>query len=98
MGLSFEWDPKKAETNHRDHGVTFIEASTVFADPLARIKDDPDHSENEERYIIWGMSKELRLLLVVFTERDDSIRIISSRLATKTERKHYEEKGRYQNG
>ncbi|MDZ7292655.1 MAG: BrnT family toxin [candidate division KSB1 bacterium] len=92
MGLRFEWDSKKAETNIKNHGVTFVEASTVFADPLARIKDDPDHSETEERYIIIGMSQKFRILVVVFTERNDWIRIISSRLATKTERQQYEEK------
>jgi len=95
MSLRFEWDPKKAETNIRGHGVTFVEASTVFADPLARIKEDPDHSEIEERNIIIGMSKKFRILLVVFTERNDSIRIISSRLATNDEREQYEEKQRY---
>jgi uncharacterized DUF497 family protein len=92
MGLRFEWDPKKAEANLRNHGVTFVEASTVFAYLLARIKDDPDHSLTEDRYIIVGMSKKFRILVVVFTERHDSIRIITSRLATKEERTQYEEK------
>jgi hypothetical protein len=92
MGLRFEWDPKKAEKNFRDHGVLFVEASTVFADPLAGIRDDPDHSEAEERCIIIGMSKQFRILVVVFTERNDAIRIISSRRATKSERRQYEEK------
>jgi uncharacterized protein len=94
MGLYFEWDPKKAETNFRKHGVTFVEASTVFADPLAGIKDDSDHSETEGRYIIIGMSKKFRILVVIFTERNDTIRIISSRLATRNERKQYEERYR----
>lgn len=57
MGLRFGWDPQKAETNFKNHGVTFVEASTVFADPLAGIKDDPDHSDTENRFIIMGMSK-----------------------------------------
>jgi len=92
MGLRFEWDPQKAETNFRNHGVTFVEASTVFADPLAGIKDDPDHSETEDRFIIMGMSKKFRLLVVVFTERNDAIRIISSRRAMNNERKQYEER------
>ena len=92
MGLRFEWDPPKAESNLKKHGVNFVEASTVFADPLAGIKDDPDHSETEERNIIVGMSKKFRILVVVFTAWNDSIRIISSRLATKNERKQYEEK------
>jgi len=92
MGLRFDWDPNKAATNLKDHDVTFSEASTVFADPLAGIKDDPEHSESEERYIIIGMSKKFRILVVVFTERNDAIRIISSRRATKTEREQYEER------
>jgi hypothetical protein len=92
MGLRFEWDPQKAETNLKKHGVNFLEASTVFADPLAGIRDDSDHSETEERNIIIGMSKKFRILIVVFTERNDTIRIISSRLATKNERKQHEEK------
>lgn len=57
MGLCFNWDPKKAETNLKKHGVTFNEAATVFADPLAGIKDDPDHSDFEDRFIIIGMSQ-----------------------------------------
>jgi uncharacterized DUF497 family protein len=51
MGLRFEWDPQKAETNLNKHGVSFVEASNVFADPLAGIRDDPDHSETEERIL-----------------------------------------------
>lgn len=92
MGLRFDWDPNKAATNIRDHGVTFSEASTVFADPLAGIEDDPEHSETEERYLIIGMSKKFRILVVVFMERNDAIRIISSRRATKNEREEYEER------
>jgi hypothetical protein len=70
MGLRFDWDPKKAAINLKNHGVSFTEASTVFADPLAGIQDDPDHSESEERYIIIGMSKKFHILVVVFTERN----------------------------
>lgn len=92
MGLRFVWDPNKAATNFKKHGVSFAEASTVFADPLARIRDDPDHSETEARYLIIGMSKKLRILVVIFTERHDAIRIISSRCATDNERKQYEKK------
>ena len=92
MGLRFEYDPKKAETNFNDHGVSFVEASTVFGDPLAGIKDDPDHSKTEDRYIIIGLSQKFRILVVVFTERNDTIRIISSRRVTKKERKQYEER------
>ena len=94
MGLRFEWDAKKAKANAKKHGVTFIEASTVFADSLAGIRDDPDHSETEDRCIIIGMSKKIRILVVVFTERNDTIRIISARRATKNERNKYEEKHR----
>ena len=69
MGFEFEWDPKKAEENLKRHRVAFDEALTVFADPLARIFDDPDHSMDETREIIVGHSEKLRLLLVSFTER-----------------------------
>lgn len=93
-GLNFEWDPKKAESNFKKHGVSFVEASTVFADPFACLEDDPDHSETEARVLILGASMRFRLLVVVFTERDERIRIISARCATKYERKQYEEKSR----
>ncbi len=92
MGIRFEWDPEKAKSNFKKHGVSFVEAATVFGDPLAGIRDDPDHSETEDRYIIIGMSQKFRVLVVIFTERNDAVRIISSRLATKNERKQYEEK------
>ena len=72
--------------------MTFGEAATVFADPLAGMKDDPDHSDFEDRFIIIGMSQKFRILVTGFTERNDIIRIISSRLATKIERKQYEER------
>ncbi|MBI2951776.1 BrnT family toxin, partial [bacterium] len=78
MSLRFIWDPEKAEVNFRKHGVTFDEASTVFGDPLAGIRDDPDHSESEERCIIIGMSQKFRMLIVAFIERSDIIRIISA--------------------
>ncbi len=94
MGLRFDWDPNKATINLKNQRVSFTEASTVFADPLAGIKADPDLSETEERYIIIGMSRKFRILVVVFTERNDAIRIISSRCATKTEREQYEERHR----
>lgn len=92
MGLNFEWDPKKAESNFRKHQVSFVEASTVFADPLACIEDDPDHSQTEARVLILGASTRLRILVVAYTERDEKIRIISARRATKLERKQYEER------
>jgi uncharacterized DUF497 family protein len=92
MGLRFEWDQDKAASNEKKHRVTFDEASTVFADSLAVIFDDEEHSIDETREIIIGHSDFSRLLLVSFTERGkDVIRIISARKATKKERRNYEE-------
>lgn len=86
MRYRFEWDKKKAISNFRKHGVTFDEASTVFRDPLAFIFDDENHSEDELREIIIGHSISVRLMVVCFTEKDQSvIRIISARMATKKE-------------
>lgn len=87
----FEWDAAKARENLKKHGVPFEEALTVFADPLARIFDDPDHSENERRELIVGHSAQQRLLVVSFTERQSRTRIISAREATPHERRDYEE-------
>ncbi len=92
MGYNFEWDPKKAEANLSKHGVSFREAVTTFGDPLSMNMADPDHSEGEERYIVLGMSDRYRLLVVSYTERPPRTRIISARLATRDERKQYEEK------
>jgi uncharacterized DUF497 family protein len=91
MQPEFEWDDDKAALNEKKHGVTFEEAATVFGDPLATIFDDEQHSVEELREIIIGHSVKNRLLLVSFTERAGVIRIISSRRATKQERKDYEE-------
>lgn len=91
MSLEFEWDEDNAASNRKKHRVTFEEAATVFADPLATIFDDEVHSEQEQREIIVGHSAEDRLLLVCFTERAGAIRIISARRATKKERRDYEE-------
>ena len=91
MPLQFEWDPKKAKANEAKHGVSFEEASTVFADPLARIFEDPEHSEKEWREIIIGHSVQKHLILVSFTEMDENVRLLSARKATRTERKDYEE-------
>ena len=90
MSLKFEWDPKKESFNHSKHGVSFEEAFTVFGDPLARIHDDPYHSERERREIIVGHSTRGRLLLVSFTERHRVIRLISVRGASRHEREDYE--------
>lgn len=91
MSLDFEWDPRKALSNRRKHGVSFEEAATVFADPLALTIHDPLHSEEEDRFVTIGESERLRVLVVVFTERAEKIRIISARFATRRERKQYEE-------
>ncbi len=91
MGYLFESDPKKAESNARKHGVTFDEAVTAFADPLALLMPDPDHSVGEERYVVLGMSNQRRLLVVAVAERPPRTRLISARRATPSERRLYEE-------
>jgi len=88
--LSFEWDNQKAHNNEQKHGISFDEASTVFADPLSLTIHDPLHSEDEERFVLIGTSHKNRILIVVHTERGDNIRIISARKATKKERSYYE--------
>lgn len=94
MSFAFEWDSAKADVNLKKHSVAFDEALTVFADPLARIFDDPDHSADEKREIIVGHSAKRRLLMVCFTERPGRVRIISARGATKHERQDYEQNTR----
>ncbi len=91
MSPEFEWDADKAEANTQKHGVTFEESLAVFADPLARIFDDPVHSSEEPREIIIGHSTPQHLVLVSFTEREGKVRIISARRATKGERSDYEQ-------
>ena len=91
MSLEFEWDAEKSEANAKRHGVAFEEALTVFANPLARIFDDPDHSADEHREIIIGHSVSQQLLIVSFTEREGKIRIISARSTTSREHQDYEE-------
>ena len=91
MGLKFEWDPHKAAQNRRKHNVSFEEATTLFADRLSATVFDPDHSNDEDRYIIVGLSEQQRLLIVSFAERNNKIRIISARKLTALERKEYEE-------
>jgi hypothetical protein len=88
--MSFEWDKKKAMSNLRKHGVSFEEASTALRDDFSATAHDPDHSENEDRFVTLGVSSLGRLLAVAHTERGDKIRIISARLATKAERYIYE--------
>jgi uncharacterized DUF497 family protein len=96
--MEFEWDPQKAAKNLRKHKVSFTEAATVFSDPLSATVHDPDHSEEEDRYIIVGMSNRFRLLIVSFEERGDRVRIISVRELTRAERKAYEEETLKRNG
>ena len=91
MALLFEWDPRKARKNLAVHGISFDEASTVFRDSLSVTIADPLHSEDEERFVLIGQSHRNRILVVVHTERDNRIRIISARLATSKERNRYEE-------
>jgi uncharacterized DUF497 family protein len=92
MSLQFEWDKTKAASKRRKHGVSFEEAATVFADPLAAIFDDEAHSAEELRELIIGHSDEASLLVVSFTERPSGIRIISARRATRKERRDYEQR------
>ena len=89
--MKFEWDPKKALSNLRKHKVSFEEASRALSDPMAVTGADPDHSIGEFRYITFGISERGRLLVVAHTERGETIRIISARIAGKGERKIYEE-------
>jgi len=88
--MYFEWDPEKANDNERKHDVSFAEAATAFGDPLSVTIGDPDHSEEEDRFILLGQSFAGSLLVVVHTFRDETIRIISARLATRRERRQYE--------
>ena len=89
--MKFEWDSQKAARNLEKHGVTFQEASTVFRDPLSATAYDPDHSFSERRFITIGLSRQGRLLTISHSERGDRSRLISARLATKQERRIYEE-------
>jgi len=96
INYNFEWDPRKAHDNRNKHGITFDEAATVFRDSKALSIFDPDHSETEDRWITMGFSGNGRLLIVIHTFRDESeddvtVRIISSRKATKQETKKYGE-------
>ena len=90
-GITFEWDPQKAQQNELKHRVRFVEAATVFADPLARYFEDREHSVSELRLLVFGHSAQGRLLVVSFTERRDRIRIISARRMDAGERQEYEE-------
>jgi len=89
--IRFEWDQRKDTLNQRKHGVAFFEAQTAFSDENGLVLDDPDHSHEEDRFILLGMSSKLRMLVISHTYRkaDAVIRIISARKATRTEQKHY---------
>lgn len=87
----FEWDPEKARLNLQKHGVTFEEAVSVFFDPLSLTKLDPQHSIEENRFVIIGRSVLQRQIVVVHTDRGDKIRIISARSATAAEKRKYEQ-------
>jgi uncharacterized DUF497 family protein len=89
--MKFEWDPRKAALNLRRHGVSFQEAATVFNDPLGVPFFDPQHSDNEDRFILIGASDRGTLMMVAHTERGGRIRISSARLVTREERVQYEE-------
>ena len=88
--MKFEWDPHKAKFNLRKHSVSFAEAVTAVLDELSTTAADPDHSVNERRFVTFGLSARGRLLAVSYTDRSDSIRIISARTATKQEREIHE--------
>jgi uncharacterized DUF497 family protein/DNA-binding Xre family transcriptional regulator len=91
MGLEFAWNQGKARANVSKHGITFDEATSVFGDPLSATIHDPDHSQGEQRYLMVGVSDRNRLLVVSFADREGTIRIIGARLASRRERRDYEE-------
>ena len=91
MGYIFKWDPVKAEANVRIHLGTFEQTSTVFGNLLNLVTADPDHSRDEERYLLLGMSNRRRLLVVAFAERAPQSRLISARRTIRQERRFYEE-------
>jgi len=90
--MDFEWDPEKAKLNETKHGVSFFEACEIFDDDHSSAVRDPDHSVDEERYLIFGLSKAGSYLVVSYTERGDRIRLISARQMTPREREAYEQR------
>jgi hypothetical protein len=94
--IRFTWDPRKAAENERKHGVSFREAQSVFADEHALLIDDPEHSADEPRFILMGLSVRLRILVVVHgcRESEEIIRIISARKASRRERENYNRRWR----
>lgn len=91
MNLMFEWNPIKARTNLQKHGVSFSEAASAFMDQLSVTIPNPAHSDDEERFLLLGLSDAERLLIVVHTIRGETIRIISARTANRRERSQYEQ-------
>jgi hypothetical protein len=91
MPYLFEWDPDKADANLRKHGVSFDEGTEAFGDPLSLNMPDPDHSAHEERFLVLGLSRRGRLLVVSYAERGPRTRLLSARLASRSERRRYEE-------
>lgn len=91
--MQFEWDPGKAARNFEKHGVSFQEAATVFGDPLSYTFDDPDHTDEELRFLTIGLAATGRLLVVSHTDRGGKVRLISARELTRKERRFYEEGG-----
>lgn len=87
--MQFEWDSEKARRNFAKHGVSFEEAATALADPLSLTTFDPDHSEDEDRFLLLGATHGGRLAVVSHTLRGESVRIISARLASRRERRRY---------
>ena len=90
--MDFEWDETKARKNARKHNVSFVEATEVFGDDYSSCVSDPDHSQNEERFLLFGVCGKGRHLVVSFTEKENTIRIISARHMTPPERKAYEQR------
>ena len=89
--INFEWDPEKARANEQKHEISFVEATEVFDDDHSSSTRDPDHSYDEERYLIFGMSKSSKYIVVSYTERGNRVRIISARQMTPRERRAYEQ-------
>jgi uncharacterized protein len=89
--MRFEWDPDKARRNAAKHGISFDEASTAFGDPLSLTIDDPDHSQGEERLLLLGETHSGKLVVVAHLDDDETVRIISARIAERHERRIYEE-------
>ncbi len=89
--MEFVWDPRKSASNFEKHGVLFEEASTAFGDPLSATIMDPDSSDDEVRFVLIGRASSGRLVVVVHTDRDESVRLLSARLATRRERMNHEQ-------